>query len=79
MLFVSDRSGGDNVWTMTLDGKDTTQVTQGNGNLYVSPEWLPDGKYVVASRAGGLGGAHKIYMYPSTAGAGCSSPPSRPR
>ena len=63
IVFVSDRTGGDNLWTMTLDGKDTTQVTQGNGNLYVSPEWVPDGKYVVASRAGGLGGAAKIYMY----------------
>ena len=70
VLFVSDRSGGDNLWTLTLDGKDSTQVTQGNGNLYVSPEWVPDGKYVVASRAGGLGGAHKIYMYPAEGGSG---------
>ena len=44
IVFISDRSGGDNVWTMRLDGTDTTQVTQGNGNLYVSPEWTPDGQ-----------------------------------
>jgi Tol biopolymer transport system component len=64
VVFVSDRSGGDNVWTMTLDLKDTTQITQGNGGLYVSPEWTPDGGYIVASRVGQLlGGAHKLQMY----------------
>ena len=64
IVFVSDRSGGDNVWTMRLDGTDTTQVTQGNNNLYVSPEWTPDGQFIVASRAAGpLGGAAKLEMY----------------
>ncbi len=63
IVFVSDRSGGDNVWTVSLDLKDTTQITQGNSSLYVSPEWTPDGSYIVASRAGGLGGAHKLQMY----------------
>ena len=64
IVFISDRSGGDNVWTMRLDGTDTTQVTQGNGNLYVSPEWTPDGQFLVASRAAGpLGGAAKLEMY----------------
>ena len=43
IAFVSDRSGGDNVWTMRLDFTDTTQITQGNTSLYVSPEWMPDG------------------------------------
>ncbi|MBI1967152.1 MAG: PD40 domain-containing protein [Gemmatimonadetes bacterium] len=63
IVFVSDRSGGDNVWTMSLDLKDTTQITQGNTSLYVSPEWTPDGSYIVVSRSGGLGGAAKLTMY----------------
>ena len=64
IVFISDRSGGDNVWTMRLDGTDTTQVTQGNSNIYVSPEWTPDGQFLVASRsAGPLGGAAKLEMY----------------
>lgn len=63
VVFVSDRSGGDNVWMMSLDGKDTTQLSKGNNNLYVSPEFTPDGKYVVASRSGGLGGTAKLWMY----------------
>src|ERR1044071_6459670 len=39
IAFISDRSGGENLWTMRLDFTDTTQVTQGNNGLYVSPEW----------------------------------------
>jgi Tol biopolymer transport system component len=63
IVFVSDKSGGDNVYTMTLDLHDTTQVTQGNTSLYMSPEWTPDGSYVVVSRSGGLGGIAKLQMY----------------
>ena len=63
VVFVSDRSGGDNLWIMSLDGKDTLQLTKGNTNLYVSPEWTPDGQYVVASRSAGLGGAAKLWTY----------------
>jgi Tol biopolymer transport system component len=64
IAFISDRSGGDNLWTMALDFRDTTQVSQGNGSLMVSPEWSPDGRYLVVSRAQGpLGGAAKLEMY----------------
>ncbi len=63
LVFVSDRSGGENVWTLSLDGKDTTQITKGNNNMYVSPEWAPDGKYIVVSRSGGLGGTGKLWTY----------------
>src|SRR5690242_13727084 len=59
IVFVSDRSGGDNIWTMSLDKKDTVQITTGNDNLLASPEYTPDGKYIVAAKSGGLGGAAK--------------------
>jgi Tol biopolymer transport system component len=62
IAFVSDRSGGDNVWTIRADFTDTTQVTTGNGALYVSPEWMPDGQHLVVSRSGGLGGVAKLQM-----------------
>ncbi len=51
VLFVSDRSGGENLWTIEPATGDTAQLTKGNGHMYVSPEWAPDGKYVVASRS----------------------------
>ncbi len=63
IVFVSDRSGGENVWVMSLDKKDTTQLTKGNINMYVSPEWTLDGQYVIASRSGGLGGTAKLWQY----------------
>ncbi len=63
VAFISDRSGGDNLWTMRLDRTDTTQVSRGNNNLFLSPEWVPDGEYIVVSRSGGLGGAANLYMY----------------
>ncbi|MBI3981517.1 MAG: PD40 domain-containing protein [Gemmatimonadetes bacterium] len=63
IVFISDRSGGDNVWTMRLDFTDTTQVTQGNTSMYFSPEWMPDGEHVVVSRTGALFGAAKLQMY----------------
>ena len=70
IAFVSDRSGGDNLFTMTLDKADTTQVTQGNPNQYVSPEWSPDGKYLVVSRGSGTFPAAKLQLYPVDGGAG---------
>ncbi len=63
IAFISDRSGGDNLWTMRLDKTDTTQVSRGNNNLYVSPEWMPDGEYILVSRTSGLGGAAKLFMF----------------
>jgi Tol biopolymer transport system component len=70
IVFVSDRSGGENLWLLSLDGKDTTQLTKGNNNLYVSPEWTPDGEYVVASKSGPTFGAAKLWMYNVKGGSG---------
>ncbi len=70
IVFVSDRSGGDNLWIMSLDRADTVQLTKGNDNSYVSPAWTPDGKYVVASKSGGLGGAAKLWIYNVEGGSG---------
>jgi Tol biopolymer transport system component len=70
IVFISDRSGGDNVWRLSLDLKDTVQVTKGNNSLYVSPEWTPDGSAIVVSRTEGLGGASKLWMYHRDGGSG---------
>lgn len=71
VLFVSDRSGGQNLWVMSLDGSDTTQITQGNNFLYTSPEWAPDGEYLVASRTfSPLGGAAKPWLFHRDGGGG---------
>ncbi len=63
VAFVSDRSGGDNLWTMRIDKTDTTQVSRGNSNLFLSPEWAPDGEFIAVSRSSGLGGSAKLFLY----------------
>ena len=71
IVFVSDRSGGQNLWVLAADGSDTTQITRGNGNLYTSPEWAPDGEYLVASRTfSPLGGAARPRLYHRRGGSG---------
>lgn len=51
IAFSSDRSGGDNVWTITADGADPIQISRGETNRVESPEWTPNGEYIVASVA----------------------------
>jgi Tol biopolymer transport system component len=70
IVFVSDRSGGDNVWTMKPDGTDTVAVTHGNDNQYVSPRYSPDGRYIVVSRGGATGGVAKLWIYDVKGGNG---------
>ncbi|MBI3219745.1 MAG: PD40 domain-containing protein [Bacteroidetes bacterium] len=50
LLFISDRTGGENIWWFALDKKDSLQVTKGNTDHYQSAEWTPDGNYIVGSR-----------------------------
>jgi len=38
LLFISDRSGGENVWRFSLDKKDSLQITKGNTDTYQSAE-----------------------------------------
>src|SRR5688572_13852515 len=70
IVFVTDRSGGENLVTITRDARDTVQITRGNGNIYTSPEWTPDGQNIVASRTYGLGGAAKLWLFHINGGAG---------
>ena len=71
IVFVSDRSGGQNLWILAADGSDTTQLTRGNDHLYTSPEWTPDGLYLVASRTfSPLGGAAKTFLFHRDGGTG---------
>jgi Tol biopolymer transport system component len=64
VVYVSDRDGGWNLWTISADKRDTSQVTRGKTNNYFSPEWTPDGKYIVATRG------TKIWMFHADGGAG---------
>lgn len=66
IAFTSDRAGGDNIWTLELDGGDLHQVTYEQFRLLNNPTWSPDGQYIAArkhfttSRSLGTG---EIWLY----------------
>lgn len=68
-VYISDESGGENVWTVELESGDKKQITKGNNNPYQSPEWSPDGKYLIASKQSGRN-LHKLWLYHIEGGGG---------
>ncbi|MFN0177879.1 MAG: amidohydrolase family protein [Gemmatimonadales bacterium] len=70
IVFVSDRSGTDHVWIMSLDRRDTVQVTKGTLTAVSSPEWTPDGRGIVVTRSGSGPGASKLWIYHVDGGGG---------
>ncbi|WP_372903376.1 TolB family protein, partial [Rhodohalobacter sp.] len=63
IVFISDRSGGDNVWILDLETMETEQRTSGNNYRMQSPIFTPDGDYIIAARTGLRSGVHKLWMY----------------
>jgi len=51
IVFVSDRDGSENLWLLDVVSKATKQLTTTSANNYESPDWLPDGEYIVAATA----------------------------
>ncbi len=70
IAFVSDRSGDNNVWLIPADGGEPRQLSKGVGSRFLSPEWMPDGKYVVVSRAAPRAGLEKLWLYHVDGGTG---------
>ncbi len=68
VVFTSDRSGGEAIHIIALDKSDTIQVTRGKSSAYQSPEWTPDGNYVIATRQGP--GQGKLWLYHVDGGSG---------
>jgi Tol biopolymer transport system component len=72
VLFVSDRDGGENLWTIDLESKEAKQLTKGKTSRYESPIWTPDGRYVVASKGEGRFGPTKLWMAHIDGGSGAT-------
>ncbi len=73
LAFTSDQGGGDNIWTMAIDGSDVQPVTDEKFRLLNSPAWSPDGNYIVARKHfTGMRslGAGEIWMYHKSGGKG---------
>ena len=54
IAFTSDRSGSENVWIVDADGGHPRAVTKGEKERFISPEWTPDGEYVIAAKGSDL-------------------------
>lgn len=67
LLFISDRSGGENIWWFSLDKKDSLQITKANIDHYQSAEWTPDGNYIIGSRGTRN---FKLWMFHKDGGSG---------
>ncbi len=75
VVFVSDRDGAENLWRIDVATKAARQVTDTSVHNYESPDWLPDGDYVVAAvGAGALAGGDlrnpKLWMWHVDGGSG---------
>nr|WP_297788784.1 amidohydrolase family protein [uncultured Allomuricauda sp.] len=67
IVFISDKSGSDNIWTMELESEETKQITKDNNQNFFSADWSPDGEYIVGAR----GRRNiKLHMYHKDGGSG---------
>lgn len=67
IVFISDKSGNDNIWTMRLEDKEMKQITEDKDQYYVSADWSPDGEYIVGARGRR---AIKLHLYHKDGGGG---------
>jgi len=73
IAFVSDRGGGDNIWTMNSDGSAKKQLTKEDFRLLNQPSWSPDGRYIVAKKHFTTGrslGTGEVWLYHVDGGTG---------
>ena len=67
LVFISDKSGSNNVWIMDLETKESKALTKDKNQQFQSAEWTPDGEYIVAAR----GRRNlKLHLYHKEGGAG---------
>ena len=83
VAFISDRDGGDNLWLVNSDGTGMRRLTKEVDNALSSPEWTPDGEYLVARRFGPYPTNENyltnvpLWMYHREGGAGTELFPAR--
>src|SRR6185503_1249252 len=50
ILFVSDRSGNDQLWVANADGSDPVQISRLTAGSMSFPVWLPDGEFILGAQ-----------------------------
>lgn len=70
LAFISDRSGGENLWIANADGSAPLQLSKDDDRTFASPAWSPDGQYVYVARSVPSYGLYEIWMYHVRGGSG---------
>jgi len=70
LAFISDRSGGENLWIANADGTAPVQLSKDEDRSFASPAWSPDGQYVYVARSVPSYGLYEIWMYHVRGGSG---------
>ncbi|HEX8186160.1 MAG TPA: amidohydrolase, partial [Blastocatellia bacterium] len=78
IVFLSDRSGAENIWVANADGSDPKPLTKGRNQSYLSPSWTADGQYIITSKADPGIGTCSLLMYHKDGGSGVSIGPPEP-
>lgn len=64
ILFLSDRSGAENLWLMDADGSNVRQISPYDDDpVFVSPEWAPDGESILISRFWADRNAYELWQF----------------
>jgi len=79
IAFLSDGSGAENVWIARPDGSEPKKLTEDDKAEFASPEWTPDGQYVLVSRAGPGMWTFELWMYHVKGGAGVQVTKAKPK
>jgi Tol biopolymer transport system component len=70
LVFISDRDGADNVWIADADGSHAYALTKDRRTDWISPEWTPDGRFILVERGSDVFGGRELWMYDTNGGAG---------
>jgi imidazolonepropionase-like amidohydrolase/Tol biopolymer transport system component len=76
IVYVSDRSGSNNVWISNADGSASRALTSDANAVFVSPTWTPDARYILVSRMkpNAYRSPLELWMYDVQGGAGLPVP-----
>src|SRR5687768_12901609 len=79
IAYVTDKDGSDDVWVIDADGRNPKQITRSDRVQWLSPEWTPDGRYIVVSRNSALfSTTYALYLYHKDGGSGIRMTPGAP-
>ena len=82
IAFLSDRDGAEQVWIAKADGTEPKKISKDNSSELLSPNWTPDGEYVLVSRISGSPVSNnartpEVWMYHVQGGSGLQVTRSR--